>query len=647
MAFNPNKYIEDNIEKKKPPKKVKDDEAFDAKKYVSKIQGAQEEDDDSFLDSVLSGVATAGEYIDRYTGAPVRSGIGALLDEDDKTGFFGEYAKQFGKPTETAPTGKDIAKEIGVPDIGIPIAGKGMPLTEETPRVSTQDIVGLGIDFFAEPFTVAAPFAKGASMAIKQVPFLRQGLKTAASKKAFKALSEIPTSAKMREFVNRSIPEIAGKALVEENLTRFLNKPEKLLEKIAGSKSSALETKVIGGKKYDVPVKAYKGGLIDDISSETDKIIDSINTKAGKIDIEDIQSELLSKDILRRIDPEVAEKLSEKDLKKYGRIVKEYLKPSSGKERTLKELQSIKRDIGKKLSSKEFFMPQDKSLAFEKVVLKDIYHTLQRKIEDVTSGIMLVSDGKGVPAGDLIKINNQKVSALMDIKGLLENVPADSIRDPSAMQRLLDAFGTGLFGLGVYAATQSKLAGLSASGVYGTSKLGKAFAKKFPGIEADILYRILHGDVIPSGKMGDVFMGTESIRGASFPLRDEERNPDRSPQSIPETIMRTPLPRNSQELLEKADFVRAKAAQQAPEMYDYVNDILSHNPENIKDLMPALVQAVPHLFEQDKYDRVDGIIYNPQKKEYARNDIMKNDDLSHSEKMLMINQINKTGEYPL
>jgi hypothetical protein len=235
----------------------------------------------------------------------------------------------------------------------------------------------------------------------------------------------------------------------------------------------------------------------------------------------------------------------------------------------------------------------------------------------------------------------------MDVKSLLENVPADSIKDPSAMQRLLDAFGTGLVGVGVYAATGSKGAGLSAAGVYGTSKLGQAFSKKFPGVEANMLYRILHGDIIPSGKAGALYKGSEAVRGASFPLRDEERSPGRTPQSIPEEIMRTPLPRSSEDLLGKADFVRAKAAQQAPEMYDYVNDLLTNSPENIKEIMPALVQAAPHLFEQDKYDRVDGIIYNPEKKEYARNDIMKNDDLSHSEKMLMINQINKTGEYPL
>ena len=122
---------------------------------------------------------------------------------------------------------------------------------------------------------------------------------------------------------------------------------------------------------------------------------------------------------------------------------------------------------------------------------------------------------------------------------------------------------------------------------------------------------------------------------------------DREPDSIATEIVKTPLPRTTKDIIEKSDFVKAKLAQQAPELFDAFSDTLDNNPDMLSDLLPMIAQTMPQLFEHDKYDRIDGVILNPVKKEMARNDVKRNDNLSNTQKMMIINKLNKTGEFGL
>lgn len=119
----------------------------------------------------------------------------------------------------------------------------------------------------------------------------------------------------------------------------------------------------------------------------------------------------------------------------------------------------------------------------------------------------------------------------------------------------------------------------------------------------------------------------------------------REPQSIPEQIVRTPLPRSTDEIVQKKDFVLAKVAQQAPDLYDSVKDIIENDPESLADVLPALSKAAPHLFVKDKYDRIDNRILDPQKKELARRDTMLDQTLSNTEKAKIINELNRSGVF--
>lgn len=140
---------------------------------------------------------------------------------------------------------------------------------------------------------------------------------------------------------------------------------------------------------------------------------------------------------------------------------------------------------------------------------------------------------------------------------------------------------------------------------------------------------------------GEPLSGPTMIKGGM----DWVLPPDRAPQSLPEQLVRKPFPRTSQGVVENRDFILAKVAQQAPEMFDPIRDVIDFEPEKIPEVMPALMTAAPHLFEFDKFNRWDGKIYDPKAKELARKEIMGDDNMSNTEKALLMNRLNKTGEY--
>lgn len=120
---------------------------------------------------------------------------------------------------------------------------------------------------------------------------------------------------------------------------------------------------------------------------------------------------------------------------------------------------------------------------------------------------------------------------------------------------------------------------------------------------------------------------------------------DRKPQSVVEQIVRKPLPRNTQEIVANREFILAKVSQQAPQYFDAVRDVIDLEPEKLPELMPVLTLAMPHLFKHDKFNRWDGKITDPHLKDMARKEIMDDDNISNTEKALIMNRLNKTGEY--
>jgi len=101
------------------------------------------------------GFLSASEFVDKYTGAPVRAGIGALQEGKGLFDALGAAREQFGAEEITAPTGKQIAKRAGLS-------------AEETLRVPGTDFTfspagaaGLGVEVVADPTTLIPGAAVG------------------------------------------------------------------------------------------------------------------------------------------------------------------------------------------------------------------------------------------------------------------------------------------------------------------------------------------------------------------------------------------------------------------------------------------------------------------------------------------------------
>lgn len=114
------------------------------------------------------------QYVDPYTGAPIRAGIYQLQENAGDPGKAWDAAKtQFGGDASKAPTGKDIAKRAGVPDTSlsdvIPSAYDNDPKSWKLQRGGLLDptasgAAGMGIDMAADPLNVV-PLSEVARLA--------------------------------------------------------------------------------------------------------------------------------------------------------------------------------------------------------------------------------------------------------------------------------------------------------------------------------------------------------------------------------------------------------------------------------------------------------------------------------------------------
>jgi hypothetical protein len=112
-----------------------------------------------------------------------------------------------------------------------------------------------------------------------------------------------------------------------------------------------------------------------------------------------------------------------------------------------------------------------------------------------------------------------------------------------------------------------------------------------------------------------------------------------------ESVIRTPIPRDVDRILQNKPFILEKIKLQMPEVYPSALEIFKNQPDMVEDFVKGAVMMFPTMFEKDKYNRINGKIAEPQMKQLAIEDTRKNPNLSNTEKIASINRLNQTGEF--
>ncbi len=169
--------------------------------------------------AALSGASDLGQYIDKYTGGPVRAGISAAQEGENP---ISAYAKQFGE--YGAPTGKEIAAKAGLSETPIPPHRIGSMPYQAKPGegVSPAGMGGLAIDVLADPTLAVQGGLKLAPRAAEALSPIAKGAKGLLQKglgAATELTSGVPSEDAIRLMQNpsgvlnpKSALDIAGNA---------------------------------------------------------------------------------------------------------------------------------------------------------------------------------------------------------------------------------------------------------------------------------------------------------------------------------------------------------------------------------------------------------------------------------------------------
>lgn len=232
--------------------------SFLTQQQESKIENPSESEDGGIANAAKSAgsyaldkVVQAGRFIDRYTGAPVRAAIGDAQTTDDIRTPFMVAAKQFGEDPERAPTGKQIAQKMGIPDTS---------LSEKIPSMFTSDdkeaeqwlkfkrggpaditasgAVGFGYDIAADPinFIPGAAISKGVESGARGAQAVSKGVKAVSSPILEKAGS-----------ILTKVTAVGGKALTgvpEKNIIKYIENTDeinRIISKHGGDMSLAAD----------------------------------------------------------------------------------------------------------------------------------------------------------------------------------------------------------------------------------------------------------------------------------------------------------------------------------------------------------------------------------------------------------------------
>ena len=323
-------------------------------------------------------------------------------------------------------------------------------------------------------------------------------------------------------------------------------------------------------------------------------------------------------------------------------------------------LLKIKRTIGDRLNPKNF--AHDTEHAVRTRMLRRASGSLDEQIEGIA--YQAAEEAAGPGAGDILadtwRAKNREISNLIKLRDVVFAPAYKNLTPPTKADIVLGAAApVAKYGATGYAA--GKLAGIPGIGaaIGASGALHDAARKSFrdsvatiPGWRAkqwkkvenlqdtNVMDRMIPmiPKALPRDQEGPMRQ-PQSMLGA--PMRGQQ------PMNLPDLLVNTPLPRDSEKILKNPDFFLMKLAQQAPEAYDMMKNTIANDPEGMAELLPSLVQMAPNLFERDEFNRVDGMIMGEEYKIKARRRVMTDQQMRAADKIQHIDRLNRTGEFDL
>jgi hypothetical protein len=310
---------------------------------------------------------------------------------------------------------------------------------------------------------------------------------------------------------------------------------------------------------------------------------------------------------------------------------------------SLYDKESAAKNIGKlqEIANLEYIVP-DKDGMIDASVIEDIKSRLQKE----------ASKNFGIE-GDAPKVKEAYMAAANEAMTFLENKFGENYKRNNKLQ---SAFITAKGEIeknsaGSRAMSASNPAQIGTGAAYLAGKAAEAIGGGRSGalIRADI------GDAIEGVKSKeyiDQFLNIAPSR-AIKPMREEvpvepriNMNDSRNRMFYNESLLRTPFPRTTEEVMANPEFIISKLKLMAgPDMAEGAKEVLKNQPQRVPKLLAGIQAMFPQLLTDDKYNRIDNKITDPQLKASAIEDTMRDDRLSYTDKIARINLLNKTGEF--
>lgn len=424
--------------------------------------------------------------------------------------------------------------------------------------------------------------------------------------------------------------------------------PNKIRAAVLGAKSS--QFKEIGIKEREKLAREFNEmGLFGKFKSKYDPKLKKWVSVGSKL--EDIEEPTREK-LLTRIDDAFDQTQTEKE-----KLLAPVLdKPISNKVRLMSKLDDdVKKFVGKRSGMSEREVVAQKELA---LFLDD----LQRDIKNSPSGQMTVeilekakarlkedvgTYGKDPLLGkvnDLDRLYKDFYSTINDTLDF--EIQDKAYRELNQVQQKLYTAKADLKNAMASESPTFKLTDIKSWGSSPETQLdiaGAADVMNLPGLRQSKRALRLGTSELPFAALRFI--------DPSIPMPSEQEGPYRMPQSIgfsPKDVIGFKIPRSTQSIMENKDLVLAKLVQSGadPMMVDAITEGLNGSGEEISKVMPLIINQMPTLFQNSKYNVFDGKFLDPNDRAKAADDISKREDMNSIQRARMINKINKTGEMP-